>query len=78
MLAAKPRPRGAACRCAQQVTVGSYERPPPLASPTDRALANAFILGLLGAAAFLVVAAMVQKRSRRRRNVAGRRTNHAA
>jgi hypothetical protein len=41
-------------------------------------IANTFILWVLGAAAFLGVAALVQKRSRRDRDVEERSSNHAS
>jgi hypothetical protein len=41
-------------------------------------IANTFILWVLGAAAFLGVAAVVQKRTRRDRDVADRSSNHAS
>jgi hypothetical protein len=42
------------------------------------AIANTFILWVLGAAAFLGVAALVQKRTRRERDVAEQSSNHAS
>jgi cytochrome c-type biogenesis protein CcmH/NrfF len=41
-------------------------------------IANTFILWVLGAAAFLGVAALVQKRTRRDRDVAEQSSNHAS
>ena len=77
MLAPKPSRWGAAWRLPQQVPVGSYERRTGPATPTRMVFANAFILWLLGAAAFVGVAAVVQKRSRRERDVADRSSFHA-
>jgi hypothetical protein len=41
-------------------------------------IANTFILWVLGAAAFLGVAALVQKRTRHDRDVAEQSSNHAS
>jgi hypothetical protein len=41
-------------------------------------IANTFILWLLGAAAFIGVAAIVHKRTRRDRDVVERSSNHAS
>ena len=41
-------------------------------------IANTFILWVLGAAAFVGVAALVQKRMRRNRDIADRSSNHAS
>jgi hypothetical protein len=42
------------------------------------AIANAYILWLLGAAAFIGIAAVVQKRTRKHRDEADRSSNHAS
>jgi hypothetical protein len=78
MLAPGPGRVRAARRIRQQITGFSYE--PPRRGPPQgcMAIANTFILWVLGTAAFLGIAAVVHRHTRRGRDVADRSTNHAS
>ena len=78
MLAPKPSHVHPARPHRQQITGLSYELPAAPGSQSCMVIANTFILWVLGAAAFMAVAAVVQKRTRRDRDVAERSTNHAS
>jgi hypothetical protein len=75
---AKARPRASARRRRQQITRFSYEPRQPRGTPTPMLIANTYILGVLGTAALLGIAALVHKHTRRHRDVAERSTNHAS
>ena len=78
MLAKKPSQVEQAGARRPQVAALSYEPSCRAASQRCMVIANTFILWVLGAAAFLGVAAVVHKRSRRDRDVVERSSNHAS